>query len=115
MLTLAGLTRQEADGMLQTWWSSYFAKPGLRVLWVVPSGYVNKVLPLKVTPAPRETVRVILGRTEILTPQFEKLLCETFAKASQEGTGNPLSGDRFHNAYAHRVKQLGTGLAQMGK
>jgi hypothetical protein len=115
MLTLAGLTRQEADGMLQTWWSSYFGKPGLRVFWVVPAGYVNEVLPLKVTPAPRETVRVILGRTEILTPQFEKLLCDIFGKAAQEGTGNPLSGDRFHHAYAHRVKQLGSGLAQKGK
>ena len=37
MLTAAGLTRQEADGMLQTWWSSYFEKPGVRVFWVVPS------------------------------------------------------------------------------
>ena len=101
--------------MLQTWWSSYFGKPGLRVFWVVPPSYVNEVLPLKVTPAPRETVRVILGLTEILTPQFEKLLCNTFAKAAHEGTGNPLSGDRFHNAYAHRVKQLNTGLAEVGK
>ena len=115
MLTLAGLTRQEADGMLQTWWASYFGKPGLRVFWVVPPSYVNEVLPLKVTPAPRESVRVILGRTEILTPRFEKQLVDTFAKAAHEGTGNPLSDDRFHNAYAHRVKQLGTGLAEAKK
>ncbi len=115
MLTTAGLTRQEADGMLQTWWSSYFDKPGVRVFWVVPASYVNEVLPLKVTPTPRESVRVILGRTEILTPKFEKLLCDTFAKAALEGTGNPLSGDRFHHAYAHRVKQLSTGLAEAKK
>lgn len=106
MLTAAGLTRAEADGMLQTWWQSYFEKPGIRVFWVVPSSYVNEVLPLKVTPAPQESVRVIVGRTEILTPAFEQRLLADFEAATEEKP-NPWLHDRYFPAYAARVKQLG--------
>jgi len=35
-LTAQGLTEDEANGMVKTWWRSYFNKPGLRVFWVVP-------------------------------------------------------------------------------
>lgn len=105
MLTAAGLTRPEADGMIQTWWSSYFERPGLRVFWVVPSSYVNEVLPLKVTPAPREAVRVIVGRSEIMTPAFEQKLLADFAATTEEKP-NPWLHDRYFPAYAARVKQL---------
>jgi hypothetical protein len=110
MLTASGLTRAEADGMLQTWWSSYFEKPGLRVFWVVPSSYVNEVLPLKVTPAPRESVRVLVGRTEILTPRFEQRLLADFAATTEEKP-NPWLHDRYFPAYAARVKQLSSQTA----
>ena len=106
MLTAAGLTRPEADGMLQTWWGSYFEKPGLRVFWVVPSSYVHEVLPLKVTPAPKDSVRVIVGRTEILTPGFERRLLADFAATTEEKP-NPWLHDRYFPAYANRVQQLG--------
>ena len=106
MLTAAGLTRAEADGMLQTWWQSYFEKPGLRVFWVVPSSYVDEVLPLKVTPAPKETVRVIVGRSELLTPAFEQRLVADFEAVTEEKP-NPWLHDRYFPAYAARVKQLG--------
>lgn len=105
MLTAAGLTRAEADGMIQTWWASYFEKPGVRVFWIVPSSYVNEILPLKVTPAPRETVRVIVGRTEIMTPTFERKLLADFAATTEENP-NPWLHDRYFPAYAARVKQL---------
>ena len=79
MLVSAGLYRKEADAMLQTWWDSYFARPGLRVFWIVPRAYVDEILPLTVSPAPRLIERVIVGRTEILTPSFEKNLLAGFA------------------------------------
>ncbi len=106
LLTDAGLTRAEADGMLQTWWASYFEKPGLRVFWVVPSSYVDRVLPLTVTPAPRESVRVIVGRTELMTPAFEQRLLADFAATTEEKPNRWLH-DRYFLAYDARVKQLG--------
>ncbi len=35
-LVKAGLFPKEADAMLQTWWRSYFERPGLRAFWIVP-------------------------------------------------------------------------------
>jgi hypothetical protein len=97
----AGLYRKEADGMLQTWWQSYFQKPGLRVFWIVPDSFTDAILPLRVTPAPKSTVRVLVGRAEILTPAFEKLLVE-----KQSGFQWLPFNDRYTDAYAERIRQL---------
>ena len=105
MLTSAGLYRKEADAMLQTWWQSYFERPGIRVFWIVPRSYVDQTLPLAVAPAPRHTERVIVGRTEILTPAFEQTLLAGFA-AVTTGQTNPWTYDRFLPAYTARVAQL---------
>ena len=113
MLMDAGLYRAEADAMLQTWWSGYFETPGLRVFWVVPRSQVDAILPLQVSPAPSELERVIVGRSEILTPSFEKRLIADFAAASGRERGNRWASDRFFPAYAARVKQL-TGMAGAG-
>ena len=96
---------KEADAMLQTWWDSYFLRPGIRVFWGVPRGYVDKVLPLTVSPPPAKTERVIVGRSEILTPAFERRMLNTFASVV-EGYDNALQSDRFFPAYSARVAQL---------
>ena len=101
-LTEAGLYRKEADAMLQTWWGSYFQKPGLRVFWVVPAKETEGILPLSVKPAPIAQVRVLVGRSELLTPAFERQLTEGFADPEK----NPWRGDRYFAPYAARVKQL---------
>jgi hypothetical protein len=100
-LTGAGLYRKEADAMLQTWWQSYFQKPGLRVFWIVPGTFTEKILPLAVEPAPKTTTRVLVGRAEILTPAFEKLLTE-----AKGATQWPPFNDRYREAYAERVRQM---------
>jgi len=105
MLVDAGLYRREADAMLQTWWDSYFLRPGIRIFWVVPRGYVDKALPLTVSPPPEKTQRVIVGRSEILTPDFEQRLLNTFASVVPDH-GNAMQGDRFFPAYSNRVTQL---------
>ena len=102
MLMDAGLYRKEADAMIQTWWPSYFERAGFRVFWVVPQESADAVLPLSVTPAPQKTVRVMVGRTEILSPVFEKVLVENFANPEQ----NPWRTDRFAPAFAARVSNL---------
>jgi hypothetical protein len=41
-------------------------------LYLVPGGFVNAVLPLSIRPAPVQTVRVFVGRLELLTPATER-------------------------------------------
>lgn len=107
-LIRAGLYREEAEGMVRTWWQSYFETQGLRVFWVVPEGFTNEVLPLEAEPAPREVVRVIVGRSEVLRPRFEKELVEklTSGKEEDEGLKAHFLRDRFGLAYEERVKAL---------
>ncbi|MGI8426091.1 MAG: ankyrin repeat domain-containing protein [Verrucomicrobiales bacterium] len=105
LLTAAGLYRKEADSMMQTWWRSYFDRAGLRVFWIVPESFTEKILPLQATPAPAKTVRVLVGRSEILTPAFEKRLVADFA-AKPNPPENPWVNDRYFMAYEKRVEQL---------
>lgn len=98
----AGLYRKEADAMLQTWWQSYFERPGLRVFWIVPRGFTDQLLPLAVQPAPQNAVRVLVGRSEVLTPAFEKSLLTSF-----QAKDNFLKSDRYFLAYQARVEKLG--------
>jgi hypothetical protein len=93
--------RVAAGAMIDTWSASYFAKPGLRVFWIVPRAFTDQILPLNVSPAPAETERVIVGRSNTLSPEFEQTLVRDFAKASNRWTA-----DRFFPAYAERVRAL---------
>jgi hypothetical protein len=103
-LVRAGLFPKEADAMLQTWWNSYFLQPGLRAFWIVPKNFTRAVLPLTVEPPPREQTRVLVGRSELLTPVFERDLLKQFAQGEQ----NLLRYDRFFSAYEARVNALNT-------
>ena len=73
-LVVAGLYEREAAAMVKTWDDAWFAEPGLRVLYVLPRVWADRVLPLTLDPAPREVARVMVGRAEILTPKNEKAL-----------------------------------------
>ena len=73
-LIAAGLYEREAAAMVKTWDDAWFAEPGLRVLYVLPRAWADRVLPLTLEPAPREVARVMVGRAEILTPAIEKAL-----------------------------------------
>ena len=97
-----GLFAKEADAMLQTWWNSYFEQPGLRAFWIVPESFTSSVLPLTVDPPPSRRTRVLVGRSEVLTPAFEKGLREQFAQGEQ----NQFANGRFFKAYEARVSAL---------
>ena len=56
--------------MIETWKDSWFEE-GLRVFYILPRAVTNEVLPLDVEPRPKETVRVLVGRSEVITPQME--------------------------------------------
>jgi len=71
MLVAQGLYQDEAHAMVETWRDSWFEE-GSRLLYIVPAAFVDGVLPLSINPAPAQTVRVFVGRLEIVTPATEK-------------------------------------------
>lgn len=109
-LAARGLYDKEADGMVQTWWDSYFERGGRRVFWIVPGAEVERVLPLQAEPAPRESVRVLVGRSEVLVPSFEDKL----VKAHGTKDWNAYLGDRYSGAYGARAIALKAAGADKG-
>ena len=67
ILTSQGLYPDEARAMIATWRESWFEE-GSRLFYIVPPAFVNTILPLTINPAPSETVRVFVGRLELVTP-----------------------------------------------
>ena len=89
ILVSEGLYEKEAKAMIETWKDSWFEE-GLRVFYVLTRKSTDKILPLQVEPKPKETVRVMVGRTEVITPEMEQdvrkqvgLLRSTSAKIRQ--------------------------------
>lgn len=106
-LTDTGLYPAEANGMIQTWWKSYFTTPGLRVFWVVPRSDTEAILPLSVNPAPKQLVRTLVGRSEVLRPSFEKTLVEAYQNTQKTPLAwKKYADDRFGKAYLQRVQTL---------
>lgn len=97
-----GLTESEARAMVSTWTDSWFAEPGLRVLYLLPSAWVDEILPLRLQPPPRELVRVFVGRAEVLSPAVEFGLLRQLLRYSD--------GDEAVRAEAvQSVRSLGLG------
>jgi len=78
ILVAQGLYQDEAHAMIETWRNSWFEE-GSRLLYVVPPAFVNEVLPLSIKPAPAQTVRVFVGRLELVTPATQKAVETAFA------------------------------------
>lgn len=71
ILVSEGLYEREAKAMIETWKDSWFEE-GLRVFYVLTRKSTDKVLPLTVEPKPKETVRVMVARAEVITPEMEQ-------------------------------------------
>jgi hypothetical protein len=78
ILVAQGLYQDEAHAMVETWRDSWFEE-GSRLLYIVPPAFINEVLPLSIKPAPAQTVRVFVGRLELVTPATEKAVETAFA------------------------------------
>ena len=78
ILVAQGLYHDEARAMVETWRNSWFEE-GSRLLYIVPPAFVNDVLPLSIHPAPAQTVRVFVGRLELVTAATEKAVETAFA------------------------------------
>lgn len=70
MLIAERLFEKEAEAMLNTWRNSWFEE-GLRLFYIMPRQTTDTVLPLDINPQPANLVRVLIGRTEMVTPEME--------------------------------------------
>jgi hypothetical protein len=82
MLIAQGLYQDEAQAMFETWRDSWFEE-GSRLLYIVPRQFVDGVLPLTITPAPVQTVRVFVGRLELVTPATQRAVEQALATHDQ--------------------------------
>jgi hypothetical protein len=79
ILVTQGLYRKEAQAMIETWSDSWFEE-GTRLFYIVPRSVIDSVLPLDIQPSPLETVRVFVGRMEIITSSIEEDVRQAIAK-----------------------------------
>ena len=73
ILVAQGLFQNEAHAMVETWRDSWFEE-GSRLLYIVPRKFVDTILPLTVNPLPEKTVRVFVGRLELITPSTRRAI-----------------------------------------
>ena len=82
LLISQGLYPDEAHAILETWKNSWF-EDGSRLLYILPRSFVDSVLPLTVTPTPASTVRVFVGRLELITPATQQTVESAFASGDR--------------------------------
>lgn len=92
-----GLYRAEAEAMVNTWRDAWFEDQGVRVLYVLPRAWTDSILPITLKPQPRELVRVMVGRAEVITPAMEQQICkcvESFRQSDPVAKQAAISGFR---------------------
>jgi hypothetical protein len=82
LLIAQGLYQDEAQAMFETWRDSWFEE-GSRLLYIVPRTFVDSILPLSINPAPAETVRVFVGRLELVTPATQMAVEQALSASDQ--------------------------------
>ena len=82
MLAGQGLYLDEAQAMVETWRGSWFEE-GSRLIYLLPAGFVNGILPLSIHPWPAQIARVFVGRLELITPATENAVETAFAVDDQ--------------------------------
>jgi hypothetical protein len=115
-LVSGGLYEKEAAAMVRTWDDSWFAESGTRVLYTLPQQWTDGILPLTITPAPKEVRRVFVGRAEMITPAMEWTLLREIlryadgddaAKAAATKAVQAMELGRFTAPAISRVAQIG--------
>ena len=81
--------------MVNTWTTSYFQTDGIRVLFVLPQSWTDAFIPMRIAPKPREVVRVMVGRLELLSPERER--------RAEDAVRDLASGDPVRRQQAFRV------------
>jgi hypothetical protein len=109
MLLEGGLYEKEADAMLNTWRDSWFEE-GLRVFYLMPPKTTEAVLPIVIEPEPRELVRVLVGRTEVITPDMEESVTTLVANLSGRSTSSRKAALQEINKYGRFLEPILTEI-----
>ena len=114
ILVAEGLYPKEAKAMIATWKDSWFEE-GLRVFYVLPTRATDRILPLTVDPSPKETVRVLVGRAEMITPEMEKevrrqvgLLKDSSAQVREQARAELQKRGRFYEPILKSILETET-------
>ena len=83
-LVAEGLYQKEAAAMVATWSDSWFTEQGTRILYMVPADTTEKLLPLHINPPPQESLRVLVGRMEVMSPESEQQITEAVVASAVE-------------------------------
>lgn len=83
-LVAAGLFEKEATAMVNTWQDSWFTEQGTRLFYLVPQQTTDALLPLEISPVPDKTVRVMVGRVEIMSATQEQQLMAVLKRSAQD-------------------------------
>lgn len=102
-----GLTKDEAQAMVDTWRDAWLGEVGVRVLELLPRRWVDEVLPLSITPKPATVERVFVGRWELLKEETEQSVIaamdEGLPDAMRVSRLRDLNLGRFLNAALERA------------
>ena len=98
---------KEAAAMVKTWADSWFAEEGTRVFYMVPRDVTDQVLPLTISPAPDETVRVLVGRVEVLSPTTERELMKVIGERAVTRAEHAAAGDNTPLPIPAELTKLG--------
>jgi hypothetical protein len=84
---------------------------------VLPAAATDRILPLSVTPPPAKTVRVLVGRSEVLRPRQEAAWLAASRKTGDDALHwrYTVDDDRFGLAIEERVKALACMATASGK
>ena len=97
--------------MVNTWRSSWFGEEGTRLLYFVPQKLTDELLPLTVEPKPAETVRVLVGRLDLMSPEQEaavtQVVKESAAARRVAVEEARESGGQFKYPLPEAVRKLG--------
>jgi hypothetical protein len=91
--------------MVATWNESWFGEDGVRVLYLLPRKWTDEILPLELKPMPRQLVRTMVGRAEMIRPSVERRLAEQIKRY-----GEVTDGARQQAVAATRALGLGRFL-----
>ncbi|MEX2285880.1 MAG: hypothetical protein WD648_02250 [Planctomycetaceae bacterium] len=106
-----GLYEKEARAMVNTWKSSWFGEQGTRLLYAVPQSITDKLLPLSISPPPDQTIRVLIGRLEIMTSADEARVTKLVRSSASARKAAIIvanqAGKPFEFAWPAELKRLG--------
>ena len=105
-LTSSGLYAKEARAMVNTWTTSYFQTDGVRALFVLPQSWTDSFIPMTVKPRPKQVVRVMVGRLELLSAERESLAENAVRDLASGDSGKRQQAFRFLHEQGRYVEPI---------